>query len=351
MHFTSIRIWKMLPTNLIRYRAVIISALLAALVWIIAGKLAWMQLASWIFIVIAALASLLTCMAVQVFAANRQKKSIDIDGKKFVLRFSVLAAGSIILFVLFYTTWVFTFEQLSLSFDEKGDPVRDIKIEKLIRGPYYSDSAKTVIRTNALPASQPAEVLKEMGGLAAIHSVWSSFSIFLSSLIVLLLLAIAISSIVAVIEFFIETFLANNIVRFLDAQNTEGGGPPKTVFISYSRKDKSFVQQMAKDLQQRGISVWVDVWDIKAGMGWTNAIEMAIDKSDTFLLIVTPDSVKSTVVEKEITRAFDKKKRSIPVIYKPAELPLLVNNNNAIFYQEPYENFVAQLAKEIKDNG
>ena len=40
------------------------------------------------------------------------------------------------------------------------------------------------------------------------------------------------------------------------------------VFISYAREDDDFVLKLATELKDRGISVWLDQWDIPAGADW-----------------------------------------------------------------------------------
>ena len=52
------------------------------------------------------------------------------------------------------------------------------------------------------------------------------------------------------------------------------GVKPKEVFLSYGREPEvsAFVKQLKRDLETRGISVWLDTDDIPAGSDWHGAI-------------------------------------------------------------------------------
>ncbi len=45
------------------------------------------------------------------------------------------------------------------------------------------------------------------------------------------------------------------------------------VFISYSRRDISFINRLAADLKNAGIDVWYDVSHIAGGARWRSEIE------------------------------------------------------------------------------
>jgi tetratricopeptide (TPR) repeat protein len=88
------------------------------------------------------------------------------------------------------------------------------------------------------------------------------------------------------------------------------------IFISYSRKDITFVRRLHARLVEQGRDVWVDWEDIPRGSDWMNEIYAAVESADTFLLIVSPDSMASQVCNQEIHHAIQKNKRIIPVIYR-----------------------------------
>ena len=75
------------------------------------------------------------------------------------------------------------------------------------------------------------------------------------------------------------------------------------VFVSYSRRDAGFVTSLAEGLKSRGKDVWVDVEGIRDAEVFPAALRRAIKGSDTFLFVITPDSVASPFCDQEVTHA------------------------------------------------
>jgi len=94
------------------------------------------------------------------------------------------------------------------------------------------------------------------------------------------------------------------------------------VFISYSRKDLSFVEQLASDLENAGIDVWYDVSGIAGGARWRSEIENALRNSQYVIVVLSPDSIVSEWVEREFLFSSNLRLKIIPLMYRPCELPL-----------------------------
>jgi hypothetical protein len=84
---------------------------------------------------------------------------------------------------------------------------------------------------------------------------------------------------------------------------------PQEVFISYSRKDKEFVRRLDEALRGRGREAWVDWQDIRPTEDFMQAIYGAIEGADTFISVLTPDSVVSYNCGLEIAHAAANNKR------------------------------------------
>src|SRR5512138_422067 len=97
------------------------------------------------------------------------------------------------------------------------------------------------------------------------------------------------------------------------------------IFISYSRKDKDFARRLAGDLEKAGYDVWWDLTDLRGGDDWPRAIPAAIEGSDKFIIVLSPDSVVSDWVEKEYTHALSLRKKVIPILLKPSSVPFALN--------------------------
>jgi hypothetical protein len=68
---------------------------------------------------------------------------------------------------------------------------------------------------------------------------------------------------------------------------------PQEVFISYSRKNRDFLDRWDEALKSRGREAWVDWEDIRPAEEFMKAIYGAIEGADTFIFVLTPDSVAS----------------------------------------------------------
>lgn len=92
-----------------------------------------------------------------------------------------------------------------------------------------------------------------------------------------------------------------------------------SIFISYSRKDKAFVQKLHNNLVGAGLETWVDWEGIPLTADWWQEIKQGIENADAFAFVISPDSLKSKVCSDEIQTAVDNNKRLIPVLHRDAE--------------------------------
>ena len=112
---------------------------------------------------------------------------------------------------------------------------------------------------------------------------------------------------------------------------------PQEVFISYSRKDTDFVRRLDEALKSRGREAWVDWEDIRPTEEWMQAIYAAIDGADTFIFVLTPDSVTSAVCGREIAHAAAHNKRMVPIVARElyaGTAPEALAKLNYIFFRE-----------------
>ena len=105
------------------------------------------------------------------------------------------------------------------------------------------------------------------------------------------------------------------------------------VFISYSRKDLSFVERLAEDLKAAGLEVWYDLSGLDGGTRWGMEIQRAIQQSQIFVVVLSPNSIESEWVEKEFMYANSLKRKIIPLLYQPCETPMWFINLHFIDVQ------------------
>lgn len=121
------------------------------------------------------------------------------------------------------------------------------------------------------------------------------------------------------------------------------------IFISYSRKDLATARQLAGDLEQAGYQTWWDISSLKGGDDWVRVIPAAIETCEVFLLLLSPFSIQSQWVAKEVTHALNQGKRIIPLMIAPCAVPFEVNTLNyldftGLDYPAQLDKLLASLA-------
>jgi WD40 repeat protein len=123
------------------------------------------------------------------------------------------------------------------------------------------------------------------------------------------------------------------------------------VFISYSRKDKPFVQKLNDALDQSGVQAWVDWEGIELASDWMKTITEAIQSNDAFLFIISPDSLNSKVCADELEMGLKLNKKLIPILYREPEKGSTMHNRLAStnwVYMRDQDNFEDTLPKLIQ---
>ena len=87
----------------------------------------------------------------------------------------------------------------------------------------------------------------------------------------------------------------------------------KDIFISYSRKDKEFVQGIYTRLEKAGLKCWLDTDGMFSGVSFKKVIVDAIKQARLVLFISSKNSNTSRNVVSEISLAMKYEKKIIPV--------------------------------------
>src|SRR5262245_20473952 len=117
------------------------------------------------------------------------------------------------------------------------------------------------------------------------------------------------------------------------------------VFISYSRKDEDFVQQLLAGLQLVGFEPYLDKHDIAAGEEWEQRLGRLIEAADTVVFVISPDAVDSERCAWEVDRAIELKKRLLPIVFRRVDealVPPRLQQINYIFFDRQF-SFVSSL--------
>jgi hypothetical protein len=121
----------------------------------------------------------------------------------------------------------------------------------------------------------------------------------------------------------------------------------RKTFLSYSRVNSDFAKKLAKELKAEGFPVWLDQLDIPLGARWDVELEKALDESEIFMIIMTPDSISSENVRDEIGYAIDNGKRFLPIMLENCNVPLRLRRFQYVdFSTKSFEDGV-ESAKQL----
>ena len=128
------------------------------------------------------------------------------------------------------------------------------------------------------------------------------------------------------------------------------------VFVSYSRKDLAFVDDLDAILRARGVETLIDRAEIYAFEDWWKRIEDLIVQADTVVFVLSPNVVRSQVCAKEVAFAAQLNKRFAPVVARPidpSDVPSDLSRLNFVHLDDPHgfeagiERLVEALSTDI----
>jgi hypothetical protein len=88
------------------------------------------------------------------------------------------------------------------------------------------------------------------------------------------------------------------------------------VFISHIEEDQSLALEIAAGLEAAGFETWYYERDSEPGLSYLIQVHEAIERCVAFVLLISPNSIKSHQMTKEVVRANDLGKPFVPVRYK-----------------------------------
>jgi hypothetical protein len=127
------------------------------------------------------------------------------------------------------------------------------------------------------------------------------------------------------------------------------------LFISYSSKDAKFVGKLANDLVSRGLKVWWDKWMMKVGDSLHKKIQEAITSSAWLGVVLSPNSVSSPWVEKELNSALMKELEQkevfvLPILYEDCPIPLMLKDKVYADFRSSYQRGLSALLERFTLN-
>jgi TPR repeat protein len=120
---------------------------------------------------------------------------------------------------------------------------------------------------------------------------------------------------------------------------TSSDGEKLRVFISYSRDDLDFADQLDAALNACGFECLIDRHGISGGEDWKRRLGNLISEADTVVFVLSPSSARSEICDWEVGEATRLNKRILPLVGRPLEgvsPPRPLRDRNYIFFcKEP----------------
>lgn len=101
---------------------------------------------------------------------------------------------------------------------------------------------------------------------------------------------------------------------------------PNELFLSHAGADRSIASHLVDTLRRHNVPIWYSPTDILGAQQWHDEIGAALARCDWFALILTPRSVESMWVKRELTFALRQNRyedRIVPLLYEPCDIDRL----------------------------
>lgn len=124
------------------------------------------------------------------------------------------------------------------------------------------------------------------------------------------------------------------------------------IFISYSHKDKEFVDSLAANLVKKGVRVWVDTWELNVGDSIIAKVQKAIQEADALLIVLSQASVQSEWCKKELSSGLireleEKRVVVLPVLIEECEIPIFLRDKLRADFKADKDKGLRQVLEAV----
>ena len=122
----------------------------------------------------------------------------------------------------------------------------------------------------------------------------------------------------------------------------------KNIFMSYSRRELGFVDDLVSKLEGEGYKVWLDYRVLIPGTPWKGQIAKGLNDADTVLLVVSKASIASEYVELEWRHFLETDKRVILLIFEAVDIPTELEKYEWVDFRGSYKAGLEELFSQLK---
>lgn len=124
------------------------------------------------------------------------------------------------------------------------------------------------------------------------------------------------------------------------------------VFISYSHRDKEFVNRLALNLVRSKAWVWLDEWEIAAGESLIERIQSLIQRASVLVAVFSRASVESIWCKREVTAGIQRELEEkqiivIPALLEDCEIPLFLRDKKHADFRTNFDDGLAAINTAI----
>ena len=121
------------------------------------------------------------------------------------------------------------------------------------------------------------------------------------------------------------------------------------LFISYSRREVGFVDDLAGHLEREGYDLWLDYRSLVPGKSWEEQIDRGIKNATVILLVISKAAIASHNVEVEWRGVLkEKDKRIILLIFEAVDLPPELEKYEWVDFRGNYKTALNELNRQLQ---
>jgi hypothetical protein len=124
------------------------------------------------------------------------------------------------------------------------------------------------------------------------------------------------------------------------------------IFISYSHKDKDFVDGLAMQLVRRNVHVWLDRWEMSVGDSIVDRIQEAVDGASALLVVLSKASVESEWCKRELSAGLlreleEKRVVVMPVMLEECTVPIFARGKMFADFRTDFDAGLRSITEGI----